>query len=79
MLFRSVKQAGEQHWAVVDHIRLADQRFGPSQRPEQKTPQGRFGLVPTTPLLNREARHGKHYRGGIAPELWDDIAELVVA
>ena len=41
-----------------------------------------FGAItqtPTTLLLNREGIQVKQYRGRIAPELWDDIAELVLA
>ena len=40
-----------------------------------------FGVVPQTPtsfLLDRKGRLVKQMRGRIAPELWDDIAELVL-
>lgn len=40
---------------------------------------GTIAQVPTTLLLNREGQLVKQYRGRIAPELWDDIAELVLA
>ena len=40
---------------------------------------GPVAQTPTTVLLDRKGKVVKQWRGRVAPELWDDIAELVLA
>ncbi|MEO8057430.1 MAG: TlpA disulfide reductase family protein [Burkholderiales bacterium] len=67
--------------AVVDSMVPKAQRF-PSLWRGAAAHRDNFGLVPqmpTTFVLDRKHKVVNEIRGRIAPSLWDDIAELVLA
>jgi thiol-disulfide isomerase/thioredoxin len=66
---------------IVDRLVPKAQRF-PSLWRGASTHHDSFGAVPQTPttfVLDRKHKVVNEIRGRIAPGLWDDIAELVLA
>jgi hypothetical protein len=65
---------------ILSHTVPMKQQFPSLGRadPAHKDSFGRVSKTPTSFLLNRDGQLVKEFRGRIAPELWDDIAELVL-
>lgn len=73
--------AGQEYQAIVDRMVPKAQRF-PSLWRGAAAHRDSFGSVlqmPTAFVLDRKHRVVGEIRGRIAPSLWDDIAELVLA
>jgi thiol-disulfide isomerase/thioredoxin len=71
----------QEYQAILDRTVPQARRF-PSLWRGAPTYRDSFGAVtqmPTTFVLDRKHRPVKEIRGRIAPSLWDDIAELVLA
>lgn len=65
---------------ILSHTVPMKQQFPSLWRadPAHRDSFGSVTKAPTSFLLNREGKLVKEFRGRIAPELWDDIAELVL-
>ena len=73
--------AVQEYQAILDRMVPKAQRF-PSLWRGAAAHRDSFGAVvqmPTAFVLDRKHRVVKEIRGRIAPSLWDDIAELVLA
>ena len=76
-----VLSAVQEYQAILDRMVPKAQRF-PSLWRGAAAHRDSFGSVvqmPTAFVLDRKHRPVKEIRGRIAPSLWDDIAELVLA
>jgi thiol-disulfide isomerase/thioredoxin len=65
---------------ILSHTVPMKQQFPSLWRadPAHRDSFGPVAKAPTSFLLNREGTLVKEFRGRIAPELWDDIAEVVL-